>query len=441
LGTLLDIVLIAFLIVANGLFSASETAVVSSRRARLQQRAESGDEGARRALELSNDPNVFLATGQIGITLIGVLSGAFGGAALSKPVAHLLDHIPGVAGSSESIAFVVVVLVITYLSLVVGELAPKRIALNNPEGIAALIAAPMQRLSRIVGPVVSLLGLSTDLILRVLRVRKNDEPAVTEEEVGILLRQGTRAGVFHPAEQAMTERIFDLADDRVSALMTPRPEIDWIDIESSPEEIARTIHESQFSRFPVARGGIDHVEGTIQTKDVLIVNGDRWTVALPAELPKPLILPESTSALHALERFRQTGDQMGIVIDEYGGTAGIITLQDILEAIVGDLPDPGEKQDAGIVRRADGSWLLDGRLQIDDVCEVLGLPDLPDEHDGSYETLAGFVIAQFGNLPASGDRTTWGGWIFEVIDMDGRRVDKILAMPEPGPDGDAPANS
>jgi putative hemolysin len=434
LGTLLDIILIAILIVANGLFSASETAVVSSRRARLQQRAESGDEGARRALDLSNDPNVFLATGQIGITLIGVLSGAFGGAALSKPVAGLLERIPGLESSSETIAFILVVLTITYLSLVVGELAPKRIALNNPEGIAALIAAPMQRLSRIVGPVVSLLGASTDLILRVLRVRQNDEPAVTEEEVGILLRQGTRAGVFHPAEQAMTERIFDLADDRVSALMTPRPEIDWIDIESTPEQIAQTIYESQFSRFPVARGGIDRVEGTIQTKDVLVVNGDCWNVALPAELPKPLILPESTSALRALERFRQTGDQMAIVIDEYGGTAGIVTLQDILEAIVGDLPDPGEKQDAGIVRREDGSWLLDGRLPIDDVGELLELPNLPEEHEGTYETLAGFVIAQFGNLPTSGDRTAWGGWIFEVIDMDGRRVDKILAMPESNSD-------
>lgn len=427
--------LVAILIVANGLFSGSETAVVSSRRARLQQRADAGDAGARRALELSSDPNVFLATGQIGITLIGVLSGAFGGAALSKPVARLLVRVPGLESSSETIAFVVVVLVITYLSLVVGELTPKRIALNNPEGIAATVAAPMQRLSRIVGPVVSLLGVSTEVILRLLRVRQNTEPAVTEEEVGILLEQGARAGVFHPAEQAMTERIFDLADDRVSALMTPRPEIDWIDIESTPEEIARTIHDSNYSRFPVARGGIDHVEGTIQTKDVLVLEDDRWTIALPAVLPNPLILPESTSALRALERFRQTGRQMAIVIDEYGGTAGIITLQDILEAIVGDLPDPGEAPDAGMVRREDGSWLLDGRLPIDDVRDLLELPELPAEHEGIYETLAGFLIAQLGNLPTAGDRTTWGGWIFEVVDMDGRRVDKILALPKTPPKG------
>lgn len=264
-------------------------------------------------------------------------------------------------------------------------------------------------------------------MLRVLRVKKNDEPAITEEEVGILLEQGARAGVFHPAEHEMTERIFDLADDRISALMTPRLEVEWIDIDAAPEEIAEIIRASRFSRFPVGRGSIDRVEGTVQTKDVLSVEGDRWTIALPATVPKPLVLPESTTALHALERFRQSGDQMAIVIDEYGGTAGIVTLQDMLTAIVGDLPGPGDIPNPGAVRRDDGSWLLDGRLPIDDAAELLDLRARPGEDDGIYETLAGFVISLIGNLPIAGDKTSWDGWTFEVVDMDGRRVDKIIA--------------
>jgi len=430
LGTLIDVTLILLLVVANGLLSGSETAVVSSRRARLQQRADAGDAGARRALELSNNPNVFLATGQIGITLIGVLSGAFGGAALADPVALQVERVPGLARSAHTISFILVVLVITYLSLVIGELVPKRIALNNPERIASLVAGPMQRLARTVGPIVSLLGVSTEAILGLLRVQKNDDPAITEEEVGILLEQGARAGVFHPAEHEMTERIFDLADDRVAALMTPRPEVEWIDVDATSKEITEIIGASRFSRFPVGRGRIDRVEGTVQTRDVLSVEGDRWTISMPTELPKPLILPESTSALHALERFRATGEQMAIVVDEYGGTAGIITLQDMLVAIIGDLPESGEGPKAGAVRREGGSWLLDGRLPIDDVCELLDLPARPEEDDGIYETVAGFVISLLGAVPVAGDKTAWGGWVFEVVDMDGRRVDKILATQE-----------
>ena len=428
---MLDIALVVVLVVANGLFSASETAVVSSRKARLQQRAEAGDAGAKRALLLASDPNVFLATGQIGITLIGVLSGAFGGAALADPLAGLLRHVPGVDRSAHTVAFALVVIVITYLSLVVGELAPKRIALNNPERLASTISGPMLKLSRVIGPIVRLLGISTNALLRVLHVTQNHEPSITEEEVGILLEQGARAGIFHPAEQEMTERIFDLADDRISAVMTPRPEIAWIDVDAKPHDIATAIRESQFSRFPVARGSIDRIEGAVQTRDVLMIDGADWSIALPAELPKPLVIPESASVLHTLERFRQTGDQMAIVIDEYGGTAGIVTLRDILEAIVGDLPDAGEPPGGEAVRRDDGSWLMDGRLHIDEARELLNLPELPEEQAGVYETLAGFVIAQFGNLPEAGDGVQWGGWGFEVVDMDGRRVDKILATPGP----------
>lgn len=430
MSILLEIGLVAVLIIANGVFSMSETAVVSARRARLQQRAESGDAAASRALKLSEQPNVLLSTTQIGITLIGILSGAFGGARLSEPVADLLDGAPIIDRYAGTVAFILVVLAITYFSLVIGELVPKRIALNDPEGIASAIAGPMQRLSRAVGPIVHLLSVSTDALLRLLRVRQSNEPAVTEEEVSILLEQGALAGVFHPAERDMTERIFDLADDRVSALMTPRLEVTWIDVEASPDEIARIVITSPFSRFPVARESIDRTVGIVRAKEVLAEAATGGKAALPSELPKPLVVPESASALHVLERFRQAGDNMAIVIDEYGGTAGIITLQDILEAIVGDLSNDGEDADRGAIQRDDGSWLLDGKLPIDEVREILGLPALPGETEGIFETLAGFVISRFGHLPIAGEHTAWGGWVFEVVDMDGRRVDQILARPE-----------
>jgi putative hemolysin len=429
--TLIAFAIIVVLTIANGLFSMSETAVVSSRRARLQQRAEGGDQSAERALQLSEQPNVFLATVQIGITLIGTLSGAFGGARLSGPVADLIDGIPGVSRFADSVAFALVVLVITYLSLVIGELVPKRIALNNPEGIASMVAGPMTSASKMVAPVVHLLGASTNAMLALLRVRDNDDPPVTEEEVGVLLEQGARAGIFLPAEQEMAERVFDLADDRVSSLMTPRPEVTWIDIDSTQEEVSDLLLDSPFSRFPVAKGDLDNLVGVISAKQLLNSALD-GSIALPEAFSAPLVLPESTMALRALERFRQTGEHLAVVIDEYGGTAGILSLTDILEALVGDMPGPGETDIRTAFRRPDGSWLLEGDMPADEMSDLLGIRSLPGHAERIYETVGGFVLAQLGHIPEMGERFTIAGWTFEVLDMDKLRVDKVLAIPDAG---------
>lgn len=432
--TFISFAFIVVLIIANGVFSMSETAVVSSRRARLQQRSDSGDTAAQRALRLSEQPNVFLATVQIGITLIGTLSGAFGGARLSEPVGDLIRELPGIGRFADTIAFALVVLLITYLSLVIGELVPKRIALNNPESIASTVAGPMNTLSKVVAPVVHLLGVSTNAVLTLLRVKDSDEPPVTEEEVGVLLEQGARAGIFLPAEREMTERVFDLADDRVAALMTPRPEVAWINVEATPEEIGALVLESPFSRFPVARRSLDNLVGIVSAKELLghIHNG---SLSLPEQFREPLIFPESMMALRALERFRQTGEHLAMVIDEYGGTAGILSITDILEALVGDLPIPGESGVRDAFQRPDGSWLLEGSMPADDMAERLGIRELPGEAEGVYETAGGFVLSQLGHIPQLGEQFSIPGWTFEVVDMDGHRVDKLLATPVDIPGG------
>ncbi|MBA2753453.1 MAG: HlyC/CorC family transporter [Chloroflexia bacterium] len=422
-----EIVFVLVLIVVNGLFSMSETAVVSSRRARLQQRAGSGDAAAARALALSEDPNVFLATVQIGITLIGILSGALGGATVARSLGSLLEPLPGIGPYADTVALVVVVLVITYLSLVIGELVPKRIALNDPEGVAARVSGPMRGLSAATAPVVSLLGVSTDAALRLLRVRPSDEPPVTEEEVGVLLEQGARAGVFDPAEREMVGRVFALADDRITGLMTPRHEVVWLDLDDGDEANRRTMVESVYSRFPVGRGDLDHVTGVVRAKDLLEVSLSGQPVAPESCAKPPLVVPESMSALHLLDAFRRAGDHLALVVDEYGGTAGLITLQDVLEAIVGDLPSSGEREDEEAVRRDDGSWLLDGSLAAERLPEILGAERFPRAEVGNYETVGGFVLARLGRIPVAGDDFRWGAWRFEVMDMDGHRVDKVLA--------------
>ncbi len=427
LGNLFQILFVLLLIVANGVFSMSETAVVSARKARLQQRADEGDERARRALALSENPNIFLATVQVGITAIGILSGAFGGATIAGGLAARLEGIPALAPYADVLALGLVVLVITYLSLVVGELVPKRIALNDPEGISSLVAGPMSGLSRLSSPVVHILGASTDAALRLLRVRKSEEPPVTDEEIGVLLEQGARAGVFHPEEQELIESVFDFADDYVTALMTPRPDIVWLDLEDPAEENRRKMAESPYSRFPVCRGELDEVVGVVRAKDLLVGALTGRDRGLEGYLHPALFVPESTPALQMLEEFRRSGEHLALVVDEYGGTEGLVTLQDVLEAIVGHIPSVGEPDDLRVVRRPDGSWLLDGTLPSDELGEVLGIEGLP-AGDG-YQTLGGFVLSELGRIPDAGDRFEWGGYRFEVVDMDGRRVDKVLVSP------------
>ena len=428
MGAFVELLIVLVLIVVNGLFSMSETAVVSSRPARLQQWAASGNAAARRTLALADDPNVFLATVQVGITLIGILSGALGGATLARSLADWLRPLPGLTAYADTVALISVVMLITYLSLVVGELVPKRIALNNPERVATQVSGPMQRLSAITAPVVEFLGTSTDAVLRLLRVQASDAPPVTEEEVGVLLEQGARAGVFDPAERTMVERVFELADDRVSALMTPRHEVVWLDLDDGPEEHRRRMVDSVFSRFPVGRGDLDHVVGVVRAKDLLTAALMSQEVTVEERLREPLVVPEGMTVLRLLETFRQAGAHLAIVVDEYGGTAGLITLQDVLEAIVGEFPVPGEPDDAAL-RRDDGSWFLDGGLPVDRLAEILGSDPVPPVEAGRYDTVGGFVLARLGRIPSVGEHFTWGGWRFEVADMDGHRIDKILCSP------------
>jgi putative hemolysin len=420
---------VVLLIFINGIFAMSEIAVVSSRKTRLQQWAEEGNARARAALELANNPNQFLATIQIGITLVGILAGAFGGATIARELAVMLSDITWLQPYGHPLSLVLVVLVITYLSLIVGELVPKRLALNNPERLAMAVAVPMQALSRVAYPAVHLLGLSTEFLLRALGIRPSTEPPVTEEDIRALIEQGTQAGMFEEAEQEMVERVFRLGDRRVSAVMTPRTEIVWLDRAASAQAIRSTITDSAHSRFLVAEGSLDNALGVVHAKDLLAHILGEQVVDLEATLQQPLYVPESMRALKVLELFKQSGTHIALVIDEYGGIQGLVTPSDILEAIVGDLPEAGEQVEPLALQREDGSWLLDGMLPVDEFKDLFDLGDLPGEDQGIYQTLAGFVIMQLGRIPAATDYFIWEGLKIEVVDMDGNRIDKVLVTP------------
>jgi putative hemolysin len=424
----LEVIVIFLLIIANGLFAMSEIAVISARKVRLEQWANEGDARAGVALELANAPNRFLSTVQVGITLVSTLAGAFGGATIAEQMAVRLETIAFLAPYSHAISLGLVVLGITYFSLVIGELVPKRLALNNPERIASAFGVPMRSLSVIASPVVHLLGLSTDLVLRVLGVRPSGEPPITEEEIKVLIEQGTRAGMFDEAEQDMVERVFRLGDRRVSALMTPRTKIIWLNLEDSAEEIQAKITESIYSRFPVYQGSRDNVLGMIHVKDLF----DRGLGCRPLDLQEvlqhPVFVPESMRALKVLELFKQSGTPIALVIDEYGHIQGLVTLNDVLEALVGDIPTVDELTEPQAVQREDGSWLLDGMLPVDEFKEIFAVAKLPGEETEEYQTLGGFVMLYMERIPMAGDHFAWGGLRFEVVDMDGNRVDKVLVM-------------
>ncbi|HEY9650911.1 MAG TPA: hemolysin family protein [Coleofasciculaceae cyanobacterium] len=426
----LEIVFIVLLILLNGVFSMSEMAIVSARKVRLQQLANQGNIEARRALELADSPNQFFSTVQIGITLIGTLAGAFGGATLAEKLAVQLRLIPFLAVNADAIALFLVVLLITYLSLVLGELVPKRLALNNPERIATGVASPMRFLAKFAAPVVHLLSASTDLVLRILGIGPTTEPEVTEEEIKILIEQGTEAGTFEEAEQDMLNRVFRLGDRRVSALMTPRPDIIWLDLDDSAEANRRVITESAHSRFPVCQGELDNVLGIIQVNELLAQCLSGKPLDLTASLQRPLYVPESTPGLKILELFKQSGTHIAIVVDEYGVIQGLVTLNDILEEIVGDIPSIDEMDEPQAVQRDDGSWLLDGMLSVEEFFELFEIEELPKEQRGNYHTMGGFVVNHLGRIPTATDHFEWRNMRFEVMDMDGNRVDKVLVVPQ-----------
>ncbi|WP_193194970.1 hemolysin family protein [Nostoc sp. MG11] len=428
-STTLEILIVLVLIIANGVFSMSEMAVVSARKVRLQQLANQGDAKARAALKLAESPNQFLSTVQVGITLIGILTGAFGGATIANRLEVYVQLVPFLAPYSEPISFGIVVLIITYLSLIVGELVPKRLALNNPERIAAIVAIPMRALAAIASPMVYLLSASTDMVLRVLGITPSTEPQVTEEEIKILIEQGTEAGTFEEAEQDMVERVFRLGDRPVSYLMTPRPDIVWLDLDDSPEENRHKMVDSAYSRYPVCQGGLDNVLGIIPVTDLLARSFRGEPLDLTMGLRQPVFVPESTRGLKVLELFKQTITHMAVVVDEYGVIQGLVTLNDIMSEIVGDVPSTDGQDQPQAVQREDGSWLLDGMLPVEEFLELFGMEEWESEERGSYQTLGGFVITHLGRIPTAADHFEWQGMRVEVMDMDGNRVDKVLVVP------------
>jgi putative hemolysin len=426
---MIKILYILLLIIANGLFAMSEMAVVSARKVRLRQRANGGDKRAHIALELAKTPGRFLSTVQIGISLVGALTGTLGGATIAGELATRLNQIPLLVPYSETISVTIVVLGITYLSLVIGELLPKQIALSNAERIASLIARPMTILAKIASPVVYMLNVSTKTLMRILKIRPSSDPPVTEEEVRIMITQGTQMGIFEPIEEEMVGQVFRLSDQRASTLITPRSEIVWLDLEDSPEETRQKIIKSTYSRFPVCRNSLDDVLGLVQARDLLKQSLVSTAIDLEALLQPALFVPESIPVFTVLDRFKETHSQVAFVIDEYGILQGLVTLDDILEAIVGDIPDPGEVLDLEILQREDGSWLMDGMVPLNEFIELFQIKSPLDRRECNCQTLGGFVMMIAGHIPSVGERFEWGKWCFEVMDMDGLRVDKILVLP------------
>jgi putative hemolysin len=428
---IVELAVILGLFLINGFFAMAELAIVSSRRGRLQQLAREGRKGAATALDLSRDPAKFLSSVQICITLIGILSGAFSGATVAEKLDDWLEGYPAVAPYAETLAIALTVVVITYFSLVIGELVPKHLALRNPELLAARVARPIAFVAWLCGPLVWLLRISNNFVLWALRVPRPSDKGVTEEEIRMLVAEGTEAGEIHTEEHRMIEGVLRLADRTVRSVMTPRPDVIWIDPDDDEATLRREIRACDFSRILVSRGEIDNVLGQVRKKDLLDQLLDGKKLDVMAVIRQPLVLPDQTSVLRALERFKAVAVHMAVVVDEYGSLEGIVTQTDILEAIAGDLPerDPAAAQE--VVRRDDGSYLLDGAIDIDDAIQVLALPKLDEDEEGEFDTLAGLVLARLKRVPAAGDHFTWGGWRFEVVDMDGRRIDKVLAAKVP----------
>jgi putative hemolysin len=433
-SSLFSFIFILLLIILNGLFSMAEMAIVTARKPRLQQMAEEGSPSALAALKLAEDPGDFLSTVQIGITLIGILTGAFGGATLSSPVAAQLARIPGLQNIAEPLAVGLIVIFTTYLSLVVGELVPKRIALNNAERISSWVANPMRGLSAITRPLVWLLNRSSVALLRLLGIKLNQGPSVTEEEVRVLLEQGTQSGVFEPIEEEILGQVFRLSDRTVSAIMTPRTDMIWFDVDDSDEEVREIVLAHGHSRYPVARGDLDDMIGVVMVKDLLAKRMVDEPIDLEALAQPPLYVPESMPALDVIERLRETRSQLALVIDEYGGLEGIVTFTDIMSAILGDLPDNRGNSESPVVVRDDGSWLVDGMYAVDDFKGTFNIKELPDEEDASYQTLGGMVMTMLGRVPVTGNKVRVADYSIEVIDMDGRRVDKVLVVKQNAPE-------
>ncbi|MBN8766092.1 MAG: hypothetical protein ABT22_11530 [Thiobacillus sp. SCN 64-317] len=423
----MDIALLLFLILLNGLFAMSEIAVVSSRKVRLQRLADDGSPGAHSALSLHAEPSNFLSTIQVGITTIGILSGAIGEAALADPFATWLSGFPLIEPYAKMIALTIVVAGLTYFSVVVGELVPKRLALMAPEGIASIISRPMIWLARSTRPLVWLLSASSSLLLRLTGVRRKEEPPVTDDEIKVLMEQGSEAGVFHESEQAIVSNVLRLDEQRIESIMTPRKDIYVLDLNDPDAEIRRCISESPYTRIVVCRDGLDHIVGVLRTSDLLKAALGNEPLDVTHALRPPLYVPAGVSTTQLLENFRKARLQSALIVDEYGELQGLVTLTDVLTSIVGELPSEDVNADQDVVVREDGSWLMDGGVTVERFKSVLDIDeDLPGEEENAFNTLGGFLMHMLGRIPAVADYFEWNGCRFEVVDMDKNRVDKVL---------------
>lgn len=436
MNSFFEISFIFILLLANGIFAMAEIAIVSSRKARLKKLADEGSTKAAAALALAQEPDRFLSTVQIGITLVGVLAGAFGGATLSGKLEGVLREIPAVADYAQAISIFVVVSAITYFSLVIGELVPKRVALSNPEGRAMLVAKPMSGLSRLAAPAVWFLTVSTNLVLKLFGLGKDVEAPPSEEEVAHLIEQGTSAGVFHKAERAMVEGVLRLDERPVTEIMTRRARIVWLNVADPDELNWRKIVASGHSHFPVYEGSRDNVVGMVSVKALWANAAAGVANSVRMHLVPPLVVPSTINGAQLLETFKKSGKHIALVTDEYGSVQGLVTLIDLMEAIVGDLPEPGDRRAPDAVKREDGSWLVDGAMSVEEFRRRFSMPPLPGEEDEDFETLGGFMVDRFGHIPRAGEHFTWSEWRFEVMDMDRHRVDKVLISrvnPPPSP--------
>lgn len=434
-----EIATLLLLVLVNGAFAMTEIAMLSARRGRLRRMAAEGSTGAAKALDLLAEPNRFLSTVQVGITLVGIVAGAISGATIGRVIGDALASVSFLAPYADALGIAIVVAIITYLSLLIGELVPKRLALRNAEGIAAAMAPLMHVLSHVAAPLVRLLSLSTEFLIRLLGMGEPMAGGITEEDVRLMIEEGARAGVFEAAELDITRRVFRLDDIRVSLIMTPYTDLVWLDVEDPLVDNWRRIAASDHSYYPVCEGTLDRVLGIAAVKHIWANTLDGESDPLLAALREPLYVPENTPALRLLETFREVGRKRALVIDEFGSLAGIVTLNDLMEAIAGDIQEADEPPPPTITRREDGTWLVDARLPAGQLTETLGV-EMPGEERGEFETVGGFAMTRLGRIPQESDAFVEGNLRFEVVDMDGHRVDLLLVTPL-DEDADSPGSS
>ncbi|HRK56824.1 MAG TPA: hemolysin family protein [Burkholderiaceae bacterium] len=425
------LIVLGFLILLNAIFAMSEIAVVSSRKARLQRMVDEKRPGAAVAMALHAQPSTFLSTIQVGITTVGVLAGAIGESAVVEPLALRLEELPLLAPYAHAVALTVMVASITYVSVVVGELVPKRLGLLKPEVTAALIARPMHWLSRAARPLVWLLSASSDLILRLLRLNAGNEPPVTDAEIEVLMGQGAEAGIFHASEREIVANVLRLDQQRVPVIMTPRKDLEYIDLEDDDAHLRQALAQAEHHRVVVCRGGLDQVMGVLIVSDLLKPALEGRALNIEAAVRQPLYVPESVTTTQLLEQFRKVRSEYALIVDEYGALQGLVTVTDVLKSIVGEVPDEGEPEVLDIITREDGSWLVDGSASVERFCDVTSRGELPGQAEGDFHTMAGFVLHVLGRIPAVAETFEAAGLRFEVIDMDGNRVDKLLITPLP----------